>query len=169
MAREKKVIHTGVTQEQMDTAFSEYATADAQLKKINASIDLQVTKIRDKYAEEIGKLAGTKTKTFDIIQSFAMENPELFAKKKSLETVHGVIGFRTGNPQLKLLRGFTWPAVTNLLREFLPGYVRTIEEPAKDKLLNDRDEPEVVGYFQRVGLSVVQNETFYVEPKTEGE
>ncbi len=167
MAREKKVVHTGVTSEAMEAAFSEYAIADAKLQKINATIDVQMTQIRERYADEISKLTDVKDKAFDVLQAYAMENKELFAKKKSLESVHGVIGFRTGTPKLKTLKGFTWGAVTNLLKEFLPGYVRITEEPAKDKLLADRDDEQVATMFPKVGIAVVQEETFYVEAKKE--
>lgn len=170
MAREKKTVHTGVSTEQMETAFGDYAVADAKLQKINATIDVQVTNIREKYADEISRLSDTKEKAFDVMQAFALENKdELFAKKKSLESVHGVIGFRTGTPKLKTLKGFTWGAVTNLLKEFLPAYVRTTEEPAKDKLLADRDDEKTAALFTKVGITVVQDETFYVEPKKEAE
>lgn len=170
MAREKKTVHTGVSTEQMETAFGDYAVADAKLQKINATIDVQVTNIREKYADEISRLSDTKEKAFDVMQAFALENKdELFAKKKSIESVHGVIGFRTGTPKLKTLKGFTWGAVTNLLKEFLPAYVRTTEEPAKDKLLADRDDEQTAPLFTKVGITVVQDETFYVEPKKEAE
>jgi phage host-nuclease inhibitor protein Gam len=170
MAREKKTVHTGVSTEQMEAAFGEYAVADARLQKINATIDVQVTNIREKYADEISRLSDTKEKAFDVMQAFAVEKKDdLFAKKKSLESVHGVIGFRTGTPKLKTLKGFTWGAVTNLLREFLPAYVRTTEEPAKDKLLADRDDEQTAALFPKVGITVVQDETFYVEPKKEAE
>ncbi|MFJ1330237.1 host-nuclease inhibitor Gam family protein [Capnocytophaga canimorsus] len=168
MARAKKIIQTGITKEQMETAFSEYAMADAQIVKINATIDVQITAIREKYADKIAYLQGLKEANFDILQAFAVENKdELFSKRKSLESVHGTLGFRTGTPKLKTLKGFTWGAVTNLLKEFLPGYVRTVEEPAKDKLLADRDNEEVNTLFGKVGISVVQDETFFVEPKKE--
>ena len=170
MAREKKIVHTGVTTEQMEAAFAEYAIADAKLQKINATIDVKMTEVREKYADEIAKHADAKDKSFDVLQAFALENKdELFAKKKSLESVHGTLGFRTGTPKLKTLKGFTWGAVTNLLKEFLPGYVRTSEEPAKDKLLADRDCEEVASLFSKVGISVTQDETFFVEPKKENE
>lgn len=168
MARAKKVIQTGISKEQMETAFSEYAMADAQIVKINATIDVQITAIREKYADKIAKLQETKETNFDILQAFAVENKdELFSKRKSLESIHGTLGFRTGTPKLKTLKGFTWGAVTNLLKEFLPGYVRTVEEPAKDKLLADRDNEEVNTLFGKVGISVTQDETFFVEPKKE--
>ena len=166
--REKKVVHTGVSTDQMETAFAEFATADAKLQKINATMDVKFTEIRDRYSDEIARLTEQKDKAFDVLQAFALENKDdLFAKKKSMESVHGVIGFRTGTPKLKTLKGFTWGAVTNLLKEFLPAYLRVTEEPAKDKLLADRDDEEVSAMFPRVGIAVAQDETFYVEPKKE--
>ena len=91
----------------------------------------------------------------------------LFVKRKSLDTTHGTLGFRTGTPKLKTLKGFTWASVTNLLQEFLPNYVRTVTEPAKDKLLADRDDEIVQKSLGKVGLMVVQDESFFVEPKKE--
>jgi phage host-nuclease inhibitor protein Gam len=170
MAREKKVVHTAVSSEQMEQAFGEYAVADAKLAKVNATIDVQMTAIREKYADDIGRLNEVKDKAFDVMQAFALAHKdELFAKKKSMESVHGTIGFRTGTPKLKLLKGFTWGAVTNLLKEFLPAYVRTTDEPAKDKLLADRDCGETASLFGKCGISVTQDETFFVEPKKENE
>lgn len=168
MAREKKVVHTGVSTETMEAAFGDYAVADAKLAKIIAGIDVQITQIREKYADEMNKLNEKKDAAFDVMQAWALENKDdLFLKKKSIESVHGTLGFRTGTPKLKTLKGFTWGAVTSLLKEFLPGYVRVSEEPAKDKLLADRELDDVATLFPRVGISVTQDETFFVEPKKE--
>jgi phage host-nuclease inhibitor protein Gam len=166
--REKKVVVTGVTREAAEECFGQYAAADARLQKINAKMDVEFTVIREKHQDEIQRLNEAKESSFEIMQVYAMENKaELFSKKKSMEMVHGVIGFRIGTPKLKTLKGFTWGAVTNLLKEFLPGYVRTSEEPAKDKLLADREVQEVASLFTKVGIFVDQDETFYVEPKKE--
>ena len=86
-----------------------------------------------------------------------------------MESAHGVFGFRTGTPKLKNLKGFTWAAVTNLCKELLPSYIRISEELAKDKLLADRDKEDVMELFPKCGVMVVQDETFYVEPKKENE
>lgn len=166
--REKKTVYSGVKQEEMELAFADYARADARIQKINATMDIEMTRIREKYQDELGKLAETKEKSFDIMQAYALENrDELFSKRKSLETTHGTIGFRTGTPKLKTLKGFTWASVLTMLKEFLPDYVRTVEEPAKDKLLADREDEEVAAMLPKVGVAVVQDETFYVEPKKE--
>ena len=162
--REKKVIITGVTREAADEAFANYAKADAQSAKITADIELQCAK----YANKLAELEGEKEKAFDTLQAYATENQaELFSKKKSLEMAHGVIGFRTGTPKLKTLKGFTWASALQLVKEFLPGYVRQTEEIAKDKLLADRDTEEMAPQMAKCGIQVAQDETFYVEPKKE--
>ena len=132
--REKKVVVSGVTADQMETAFADFARADARIQKINATMDVEMTRIREKYQDELSKLQDQKDKAFDVLQT---------------------------------IKGFTWPSVVNLLKEFLPEYVRTTEEAAKDRLLADREVEEVRELFPRVGITVVQDETFYVEPKKE--
>jgi phage host-nuclease inhibitor protein Gam len=177
--RQKKTLIQGITAEQANDAFAQYAKADAQIQKINADIELQCAKIREKKADELTRLDAEREEAFDTLQAYAVENQaELFTKKKSLEMAHGTIGFRTGTPKLKTLKGFTWASALNLVREFLPSFIRTTEEIAKDKLLADRDSryyegaDDTVGVpmmeqMAKCGISVVQDETFYVEPKKE--
>lgn len=174
--RTKKVIIAGVTREGADDAFARFAKADSQISKINAEIELQCTKVREKYAMKLAALGAERTLAFDTLNSYAVENKDaLFAKKKSLEMAHGTIGFRTGTPKLKTLKGFTWAKALPLVKEYLPGYIRTTEEVAKDKLLADRDGTVTVGgedvkmtdEMAHCGIEVVQDESFYVEPKKE--
>lgn len=166
--RQKKTIISGVSREVADEAFAQYAKADAQSTKITADIELQCAKIREKYAAKLAELEGQKEQAFDTLQAFAMENQaELFTRRKSLEMAHGVIGFRTGTPKLKTLKGFTWASALQLVKEFLPGYLRQTEEIAKDKLLADRDVENMGSQMGKCGIQVVQDETFYVEPKKE--
>ena len=184
MARQKKTIISGVSREVADEAFATYAKSDAQIQKINAEIDLQCAKIREKHADRLTALTAERDQAFDTLQSYATENQaELFVKKKSLEMAHGTIGFRTGTPKLKTLKGFTWASALQLAKKFLPmTYIRQTEEIAKDKLLADRDMDEVEVYDTTTGdprevtmreamavcgIQVVQDETFYVEPKKE--
>ena len=180
--RQKKTVITGVTREAAEEAFAQYAKADAQIEKINAEIDLQCAKIREKYQSQLGTLACDRECAFDTLQAYATENQaELFTKKKSLDMAHGTIGFRTGTPKLKTLKGFTWASALTLVKKYMPGYVRTSEEIAKDKLLADR-ELEAVDFVENgitkkkesmsaamaeCGIIVAQDEAFYVEPKKE--
>lgn len=168
--RVKKTVHAGVTREEAEKAFAEFAQADAKVRSIGAKMDLEMNKIREKYADQLAELEDTKTRNFDIVQTYATENKEeLFSKRKSVESAHGVFGFRTGTPKLKTLKGFTWPSVLQLCKEFRPDYVRTTFELAKDRLLADREQHDVKALFEKIGITVVQDETFYLEPKMEDE
>ena len=152
--RIKKTVLSGVTREDTEKAFAEFAKADAEVQSINAKMDVEMTKIREKYADKLAELEDQKNQNFEIVQTYATENKEeLFSKRKSIESIHGIFGFRTGTPKLKTLKGFTWPAVVNLCKEYLPDYVRTTFE--------------VANHFEDVGVMVVQDETFYLEPKKE--
>lgn len=165
--REKKPVLQPVNMEQAENIMADYAMTDAKINEITSIMDQQITKIREKYADQLQELGDKREDQLLQLQLFAETNPGLFDKKKSIDMAHGTLGFRTGTPKLKLLKGWTWAAVVNVLRDKLPSYVRTIEEPAKDKLLADRDIPEVQSQFTRVGISVVQDESFYVELKKE--
>lgn len=170
MARIKKTIITGVTREQMEEAFGQYALADAEVQSITASMDQQFVAIREQHAERLAVLEEQKSKALEVMQVFATVNrEELFSKRKSMETAHGVIGFRTGTPKLKTKKGFTWAAVLELLRKFGKDYIRATEEIAKDKLLADRDSDECQQLMADCGIMVDQDETFYVEPKKEAQ
>ncbi|WP_302258323.1 host-nuclease inhibitor Gam family protein [uncultured Alistipes sp.] len=168
--RAKKIILSGVTREAMEEAFGRYATADAEMQSINAAMDKEFVAIRERNAERLAELEQQKTESFEVMQVFATEQREvLFSKRRSLETTHGIIGFRTGTPKLKTRRGFTWAAALELVREFLPSYIRISEEVAKDKLLADRENEQLQPLMQKCGIDVVQEESFYVEPKKEKE
>lgn len=167
-SRTKKVLlPTDITREQAEEAFAKFAAADANQQKITAQMDVQITKIREKYADQLTELAEVKDSAFELIQAYATNNREEFGKKKSMELTHGVIGFRTGTPKLKTLKGYTWPSVLNLLKTFMPTYVRTVDEPAKDRLLADREVIDVAALFPKCGIMVDQDEAFFVEPKKE--
>ena len=181
--RQKKTVISGVTREAADVAFATFAKADASINKINADIELQCAKIREKHQAELTRLTAERDSSFEMLQAFATENQtELFSKKKSLDMAHGTIGFRTGTPKLNTLKGFTWASALELVKAFMPSsYIRKVEEIAKDKLLADRDledvkitesglmEQEVTmkEAMAKCGIQVVQEETFYVEPKKE--
>ena len=73
--REKKTVYSGITSEQMEQAFADYAKADARQQKINAEMDVQMTRIREKWQDELAKLAETK-KERDRVMRELVEDPK---------------------------------------------------------------------------------------------
>ncbi len=168
MARQKKVILSGITREEMEEAMRVYATADAKERSLNAELDAELAQVREKYAKELTTLGSEKDEAFEKLQAYATENrEEYFTKRKSMETTHGTLGFRIGQPQLKPAKGMTWAGILELLKLKGKNYIRTVEEVAKDKLLAERELDDCKIIMDACHISVIQKETFYVEPKTE--
>lgn len=171
MAREAKKIVSGsnITAQEAEEILAQYAAADAELEKRNATMDLEITRIRQKYQDKIAQLLEQKALAFEKLQAYAQDNRDVFGNKKSLSMTHGAIGFRTGNPALKTLKGFTWNSVLTLIKKIAPDYVRNKEEVDKETLLASRDKSEVKALMSEIGVQVVQEESFFVEPKKEAE
>ena len=108
MATSKRVSKTvvkGVTEAQYLASLAAYAAADARAFVAISKMDEQITKIREKFDGEIERLRQECETHYEIVQTYCEENKEtLFDKKRSMETTHGVVGFRTGTPKLKLMR-----------------------------------------------------------------
>lgn len=162
--RESKKIVTAITRDEAETAFAEYNNCIGQLQKLEGSMNLEKTAINEKYEPKISKLQSDKELHYEKLQVFAQENPDLFKDKKSLDFTHGTIGFRTGMPKLITRRGYKWPAVLELVKKFLPTYVKSKEDIDKERLLADRADETVSKRLADVGIEVTQDETFFVTP-----
>ena len=170
MARVSKPLQVEtITIEEAEGLFAQYAKADAEIQRINAANELKIAKIREKTQDKLAELSKVQAEMFEKLQHFAVTSPEHFTTKKSLDMSHGVIGFRTGTPAVKQIKGFTVASSLVLLKDYLPEYVRTKEEANKERLLSDREKPEVAELMTKCGLRVDQDETFYVNPKKEGD
>lgn len=164
--RQKKTLLHNISRDMYEDSLATYAAADARIAKINATMDEQFTRIREKYADELAELEESRERSFEVVQTYCVENQEvLFSKKKSIETAHGILGFRTGTPKLSTLKGFTWGAVQTLLERIRPEYLRTKVEPNKELLLADREK--LKAELPDLGLEVKQDESFFIELKKE--
>jgi len=164
--RVKKKILSNITTQQADSALSSFAKASAQEQILSSEMEKRIADIHNQYDPELSSIRKTKEEAFDILQTYATENKRsLFNRKKSLVTPYGSYGFRRGTPQLKIQDGITWSIVTSRLKEQLPQYIRTIEEPAKDILLLARNDQQISTLFPEIGIYVSQDESFFIDCK----
>jgi len=132
------------------------ADLDAELKAVTARHSRRIEAVRHDIAECFPKL-----------QAWAETNRATeFAKKKSIDYLHSTIGFKTGNPWISLLPG--WSAKKSLaamrVHTLLKHYIRTKEEIDRQAILAKRkllDDPTLAS----VGIRTGQTETFYLDPK----
>lgn len=131
---------------------------DEKLVKLNKAIH----KIKSVYDVKITQLEENIDELKLVAQDWFNRNlPQ--EEKKSIEMVHGIVGYRTPPPALKLLKGWTWEKVLAKLEAEDPDqYIRYIKEVDKETLLAHRGI--LAPAFQSYGLKVSQKDKFFVDP-----
>ena len=165
--RTKTKVFTNVTLEQAQEASKDFAKAKNKLLSIEAKMNAEIDKVKSKYQDDITDLNDSIIEPNAILQAFANEQQSSWGKKKSMELLHTIIGFRTGTPKLDKEKGQTWTTVTEKLQQYFPAFVRTKVEPDKEALIALRDDESFDAIAKKCKISVVQDETFFVEPKKE--
>lgn len=145
------------------------AAHTAERDRLVAKLEAELTAVRQRYEDKIEAEQAIVDAATDRLQAWAEANTGEFAERKSLDLLHGTLGFRTGNPALKTLAGWTWDRVKEkLLAGPLATYVRTKTEPDKEGIHGayQRGELSDAG-LREIGLRIVQDEAFFIEPKAE--
>lgn len=154
------------TREEMEQLVGGIAALKTGERSLTAAMDAEIKTIRDSYLADINEANEKVAALMPRALAWAEAHPDEFGKLRSIDMLHGVIGWRTNTPSLKTLAGWTWDRVLEKLESLknLAQYVRTKKEVNKQAIIADRDGigPEMLGV---IGLRVVQEEEFYVEPK----
>jgi phage host-nuclease inhibitor protein Gam len=153
------------TREALESLIGEIAALKNQQRLLTAAMDGQIQEIRGQYEAQLTVQNEALDEKVERARAWSEANPREFGAARSIETMHGVLGWRTGQPALKTLPGWTFDRVLQTLKSLgAPGYIRVKEEVHKQNLLSDR---EAIGAekLREIGLRVVQEETFFVEPK----
>jgi len=163
--RIKKSQTAGIqTREEAESRMRELAFAANERIALIAAMDEKILSIKKEYGDDIAAEELRIEQATDDLEAWALANPEEFGKKKSIEFLSGVLGFRTGTPKLALLnRKWTWETVTAAVERMLPNFIRNLPEIDKQSILAQRDE--LGTFLPEVGLKVVQDDGFYIEPK----
>lgn len=131
-------------------------------------IDEAVNRARAEHESRLTALAKAIDEKTDLLRAWADANRDEFGQRKSLDFLHAVIGFRTGTPKLKTRSPWTWASVLENLCNHWDSYVRTKAEPDKTLIIADHAKGELTNSdLVEMGLQVVQDEAFFIEPKLE--
>lgn len=124
--------------------------------------------IDDEHGPAIEKLNRELEEKTELCRCWAEANPSEFGERKSLDITHGLLGWRTGQPTLKTLSGWTWDRVLDNLQKdpVLKFYIREKPEVNRQQILADRETLGPDG-LRNLGVKVVQEESFFVEPRLE--
>jgi len=153
------------TRDEMESLVGDIAALKTAEQKLTADLNRRTTELRRDFEGSLGAVQDELSGKMALARDWAEAHPEEFGKGKSIAMTHGDVGWRIGNPTLKTLPKWTWDRVLEKLREggVWLKYVRTKFEINKESLLADRDDVDL----KDVGCRVVQEETFFIEPRIE--
>lgn len=150
------------------------ANLTLERNSVQILLDDAINKLREKYGPTIADYNKDITDKSERLRTWAELNPDEFPKgKKSIEMSHGTIGFRTGTPKLKTISRKTWDAVLQAIKAMgLRAWIRTEETVNKEQIIADARGGAALKLFadehmRAIGVKVVQDETFFIEPKLE--
>ncbi len=170
MPRSKAVTIVLNTLAEVQEAVRRLAAALRRRTEVAAEKDEKIAAVRETYS---GALAGLDKQVKDgrpPIERWALRNLDLFAGKRSLELTHGTIGFRLHPPAVAVED--TAAAIAELEKwpkAFRERFLRTTVElklaDIRDAILAGGPDAEML---KTLGLAVVQDEQFFIEPKADG-
>ena len=166
--RLRKTLPQRLTPASAEAEMKHFAEATAELKRLQAELELAIANLRGSYADKIAHYKAQQQKVAERLQRYAQDNyGSLFAKGKSHDLRHGSIGFRQGNPQVLKSRSTTWAQLLQRFKELHLPFVRIKEEPDKQAIVAARTDKALMQQLSKLGVSVVQQETFYCQSNEE--
>lgn len=169
MARTKVIVSSKLSSwEDVNEALRRIAEAKSAVEARTSAYNEEEARKREELDQYCNPLRTEISDLEEEMKLFCEEHRDEFAKKKSRELANGSVGFRTGTPKLKTLKGFTWSSVLELVKRsvFREQYLRTKEEVNKEQVIIDfaakTVDNDALGH---VGIEVTQDETFGYEVK----
>ena len=168
--RIKTKVEAAITREQAEFAMNEIALTANNRRKFITKLDAEKLAAEERYAANIALCDARIKELSGTLKIWAEANPTEFGKKKSIDFAAGTLGFRTGTPKLKLLARWTWDKVLEAIEARAFNFIRTTPEVDKEAIITffntSTDKAEVEAkVLAPIGVKVVQDESFYVEPK----
>lgn len=154
------------TREEAEELAGQIAALEVSRTEMVNEMERRIQAIRAEYAARITENDLMREEFFPALEAWARENCGAWGAKKSLEMLHAVIGFRTGMPRPKPIKGETWEKIKARLVNRGLGYTRTSVEVDKQGIVTDR---ELLGEtrLKEMGIKIVQDEAFFCEAKKE--
>ena len=158
--------------EELESVFGEYAAAVIETRSLKAELEESIRKTRAGYEAAFACLDETADALYADINAWAAGHPEEFKDRKSLELLHGTIGFRTSPPRVTIPRGADEDALAATLADSgLDCYTRVRRELDKPAILAAVADTDTADQSEEVlaayGIRVKQGERFFADVREE--
>jgi phage host-nuclease inhibitor protein Gam len=159
------------TRQQAEATLGMLCESEIERNRITLEMDASLTEIRQEFE---GRIDPHQRRVEDLtlaLEDWATANPQEFPSgRKSIDFVHGEIGFRTGMPKFKKLRRFkTLQLMAEAMRKlaWARKYVKQSPPTVNKELVIANRDKLTAEQLNTLGIQIVQDESFYVDPKTE--
>jgi len=158
------------TVEELEACVASIADLTCQKLNIEGAMNTELQAVRDRYSRELVDVADDIQAEVRLAKDWAEHNPEMFRERKSIECVHGAVGFRTGMPAVRYLKGWTEERCLEALQLSAEGAAFLRMAPSINKeavIAAAADENIGDAGLAEFGMKVTQAESFFVNPKIE--
>jgi phage host-nuclease inhibitor protein Gam len=157
------------TRDEAESILNDYAATVNSRRILTARRDSALLRIEENFRAEIAACDNAIESATSKLKAWAEANPSQFPKdRKSLKMFAGTIGFRTGTPKLSLVsRAWSWEKVLDAIKNTTcyKQWIRLDEQVKKEAILAEHAQNKIVPQdLQSVGLKIVQDESFFVDP-----
>ena len=160
----------------LSDAHKNLSRVQGELEFMTAAMDGEIAEIRKKYADQIsahsiaieaGSSMAAKLASEVEVWAEAHRDDAFDGKKKSIEFLTAVIGFRNLKPAVDTLKNWTQPkaALALLRRKWGKAYVEVKYSLKKNDLIKDREK--LGSKLTTCGLVIEEAEEFFIDHKTE--
>lgn len=167
MATKLKRVTTIKGLNEVNVKLSELKLATAKLNRLVSELNVKRTELENKYTPKVSELSEQKLLIESDLELYALDNKNLFEGKRSVDMLHGAIGFRQST-KLSPLKGFKWNDVLERIKtiggRFKKDYLRVKEEIAKDDLKTDLVNGNLAeAEARKICVEIEKSDNFFIE------
>lgn len=161
----RRLVTTIASRDDLETALGKYAAAVIEGDALQTEIDEKINALRAGYEKRAAEIGARTDRLYADIQNYIALNPsEIPAGRRSIELLHGTVGYRLGNPTVKCDCKEA-DMVEKLLAAGKKEYLSTSTKLDKTAIL--AAEGDAAAALRDLGISIKQAEGFYIEIKRE--
>lgn len=155
------------TREQAESCLAEIRELTIQRNQLQLRLETERKALDDQYGPDIQEADTRINGLSELLRGWAEANLAEFGKRRSLELIHGELGWRVGMPKLVKRAKLTWEAMVDKVKSILGhAYIRSKDEVDRATIIRAHEDGVIdAAQLRQCGLEVSQDDTFFVTPR----
>lgn len=168
MSRRINVTVQDLTWDDVVRISGEIAEASAALAVDTAVLTQEIDQVKAAHQDIQNTLASEISAKTEQLERWASAHPESFTDRRSIDLPRAIIGFRMGQPTVKLIKGASSSMAVEKLLQLPDGeQFVTVAKPQLNKPVIVAQRDTLQDEFRACGIKIVQEERFFIDPKAQ--